>query len=135
MAKLKEGLEATGLAEEAEAEQFAAGQDPADRAPPSGIMGLLKRMMKVKPLVEEEAPAESPRTAGTMVVAGGADPPGPLSGSPTGGSPERRRASLIKWSKGSPQKTLRSKSERADDPSRASTLGDPSLECLSLIHI
>ena len=131
IAKLKEGLEATGLAEEAEAEQFAAGQDPADRAPPSGIMGLLKRMMKVKPLVEEEAPAESPRTAGTMVVAGGADPPGPLSGSPTGGSPERRRASLIKWSKGSPQKTLRSKSERADDPSRANTLGslDPSLEC------
>jgi hypothetical protein len=118
VAKLKEGLEATGLAEEAEAEQFAAGQDPADRAPPSGIVGLLKRMMKVRPLVEEEAPAESPRTAGTMVVASGADPPAPLCGSPTGGSPDkRRRASLANWSKGSPQKTLRSKSERADDQS------------------
>ena len=116
IAKLKEGLEATGLTEEAEAEQFAAGLDPADKAPPSGVMGLLKRMMKVRPLVEEEAPAESPRMTGTMVVHGGADSPGSFSGSPTGSSPgKRRRASLANWSKGSPQKTLRSKSERADD--------------------
>jgi hypothetical protein len=116
IAKLKEGLEATGLTEEAEAEQFAAGLDPADKAPPSGVMGLLKRMMKVRPLVEEEAPAESPRMTGTMVVHGGADSPGSFSGSPTGSSPgKRRRASLANWSKGSPQKTLRSKSERADN--------------------
>ena len=103
----------------------------ATRSSQRGLVQRAANDAKAMETVEEEAPAESPRTAGTMVVAGGADPPGPLGSSPTGGSPERRRASLIKWSKGSPQKTLRSKSERADDPSRANTLGslDPSLEC------
>ena len=49
------------------------------------------------------------------VVAGSPNSPGSFSGSPS--SPGRkRRASLAKWSKGSPEKTLRSKSERADDP-------------------
>ena len=115
IAKLREGLEATGLTEEAEAEQFAAGElDPADTAPPSGFRGLLRRLMAVKPLVEAD-PAESPRMDGTMVVAGSPNSPGSFSGSPS--SPgKKRRASLAKWSKGSPEKTLRSKSERADDP-------------------
>ena len=49
------------------------------------------------------------------MVAGSPNSPGSFSGSPS--SPGRkRRASLAKWSKGSPEKTLRSKSERADDP-------------------
>lgn len=119
IAKLREGLEATGLAEEAEAEQFAAGLDPAQKAPPSGVLGLLKRVMAVKPLEEEETPPQSPRAAGPAGKAGrqlavwkadSLDTPAPLS-SPT----KRRRASLANWSKGTPEQNLLQLKLREDE--------------------
>ena len=111
VAKLREGLEATGLAAEAEEEQFPSGADPSLKgaAGQPGFFGLLRRMLAVRR--EEEAPAEGVRQA---KAAGGLDIPAPLSPSPN----QRRRSSgsLATWSKGTPEQNLaEQKLERVDN--------------------
>ena len=95
LSHLKKGLEATGLLEQAEQEQFPSGKAAENAAEPTGLRGLLKRLLAVKPV--EATPAESARRPLPTTRAAGFNTPVPLE---KGSSPrKKRRALLANWSK------------------------------------